>query len=134
MSSSYGLTLQTALFARLSADAALGAVASVHDAPPDTLPLGATYVLVGEEDARHARGPSLIEHRITVEVVSPADGFATAKAAAQAVAEALATPPALARGRIVSLRLSREQARRGRGAERRRIIMTFQALIEADHI
>ena len=69
-----------------------------------------------------------------MEVVSPADGFATAKAAAQAVAGALATPPALARGRIASLRLSREQARRGTGAERRRIIMTFQALIEADNI
>jgi len=133
---SYGMAaaLQHAVFARLSADAAVQAVVGgdVYDSlPTGTLPT--TYVLLGEEDAR-ARGDVTArgaEHEFMVGVFSDAAGFAIAKQAAVAVSDALVDAPlSLARGRLVSLDFLRARARRGRAPGVRRIELWFRARLD----
>jgi len=133
---SYGMAaaLQQAVFARLSADAAVQAVVGgdVYDSlPTGTLPT--TYVLLGEEDAR-ARGDVTArgaEHEFMVGVFSDAAGFASAKQAAVAVSDALVDAPlSLARGQLVSLDFLRARARRGRAPGARRIELWFRARLE----
>lgn len=139
MSYAVAEALQGAIFARLTGDAALGALVggAVHDAiPPGTAP--GTFVLIGPEEARDASDISGAgaEHRFTISVITTATGFQTAKAVAVAVSDALAVPlPELARGRLVGLWFQRAVARRdGAGAqgagEVRRIDMIFRARVE----
>ena len=88
--------LQAALFARLQADAPLAALIGPHlyDAlPPGPLP--SLYVAIGPEvasDRSDGTGQGA-EYDLVLSVVSGADGFATAKAAASAVCDALGGPP-----------------------------------------
>jgi len=141
MSYAVAEALQGAIFARLSGDAALGALVggAVHDAIPPGTPPG-TFVLIGPEDVRDASDMSGAgaEHRLTISVITTATGFQSAKAVAVAVGDALAAPlPALARGRLVGLWFQRAVARRaGAGtqgsAEVRRIDLTYRARVEDD--
>ncbi|KAA9009035.1 DUF3168 domain-containing protein [Histidinibacterium aquaticum] len=135
---SYALSapLQEAVYARLSADAALAAEVggAIFDAaPPGTAP--ALYVVLGDETARDrsdgtGRGA---RHDFTVSVVSGAAGFAAAKRAAGAISEALTDADlALSRGRLVGLRFLRARAARAQGNQVRRIDLTFRARLEDD--
>ena len=133
---SYGVSaaLQAAIFERLSSDATLAALVggAIHDAPPAGR-LPPLWVSLGAEEVRDrsdATG-SGAEHRLMISVVSEATGFAQAKEAAAAIADALVgAPPTLARGRLVGLRFLRAQARQsGTG---RRIDMTFRARTQDD--
>lgn len=128
--------LQAALYQLLFSDAALTALVgtAIHDEMPAG-PISGTYVSLGEGEVRDIsdRTGGLAEHRVAVSVVSDAMGFATAKAAAVAVCDALnGAAPALARGRVVSLGFQRARVRRVRAGQLRRIDLTFLAIVEDD--
>jgi len=127
--------LQAAIFGVLANDAALGAL--VGGAIHDGLPAGAvpeTYVSLGPEAVRDRsdKGGAGALHRVTISVVSTAQGFSTAKAAAAAVCDALeGAAPVLSRGRVVGIWFERARARRTGGAgEVRRIDLNFRARVE----
>ena len=126
--------VQKAFYGLLSGDAAISAL--IGGAIYDDLPAGdvsGTFVTLGGEEVRdrsHQTG-SLVEHRITVSVVSDAEGFRAAKEVAGAVTDALSDArPALTRGRVVGTTFFRARARRLRTSDRRRIDMTFRVLVE----
>ncbi|WP_353472002.1 DUF3168 domain-containing protein [Salipiger sp. H15] len=132
---SYALSgpLQAALYAALRDDAALAALVgeAIYDAPPSgTLP--GLYVTLGAERVRDASDGEVAGawHDLTVAVVTDAAGFASAKAVAAAVSERLHEAElGLSRGRLVSLRFRRAEARRESGGIRR-IELTFRARVE----
>lgn len=132
---SYGVShaLQTAVFQALATDAALAALVgtAIYDAPlPGGLP--SLYVVIGPEKAKDAsdktgRGA---EHDFSIEVISDAAGFSTAKAAAGAVSDVLIDADlALSRGRLVSLGFVRAVAERT-NADLSQITLTFRARVE----
>ena len=135
---SYGTAaaLQAAVFQALVADVSLAALAGggVHDELPPG-PVSGTYVSLGDGEVRDLSDKTggIAEHRFTVSVISDAEGFAPAKAAAAAVADVLVDrTPALTRGRVVSMRFLKARARRVRAAQVRRIDLTFRAIVEDD--
>ncbi len=134
MSYGVGEALQRAVYGQLQADAGLAAL--VAGAIYDEMPSGAapeTFVSLGPEEVRDRsyQTGGMAEHRITVSVVSGAEGFAVAKAVAAAVSEALVDADlVLTRGRLVALRFFRARARRVRGREARRIDLIFRAIVE----
>ncbi len=130
---SYGAAaaLQAAIWQRLSNAAALAGVPVV-----DALPKGAgrgTFVLIGPEevvDASDASGGGA-EHRLAISVISDAAGFQRAKEVAVAVSDQLdGATLFLLRGRLVSLRFLRANARRLDQGAARRIDMQFRARTE----
>lgn len=133
---SYGVSgaLQAAVYQLLASDAGLAALvgASVFDEMPEGLVPG-TYVSLGAEEVRDLSDKTgyFADHRFVVSVVTDAEGFAPAKAAAAAVSDALVDrAPVLARGRVVSLRFLKARARRVRRGATRRIDLTFRAIVE----
>lgn len=126
--------LQTAIFAYLSADAALQALlgGALYDAiPPATPP--ATYVLIGPEEAfdRSDKTGHGAEHRLVISVVSNASGFLAAKEIAARICEVLDAPAlTLARGRLVAMWFDRAEARKIEGDQTRRIDLRFRARVE----
>lgn len=133
---SYGsaAALQAAVYQRLIADAALQAL--VGDAVYDAVPPGTvtgTYVSLGPEDVRDASdktGDGAM-HDFVVSVITDEAGFATAKAVAAAVSDALVDAQlVLARGALVALWFLRGQARRVEKGGVRRIDLTFRARVE----
>jgi hypothetical protein len=130
---SYGsaAALQSAVYARLTAAAALAAV-PVVDAMPSGGGLG-TFVLIGPEEVidQSDKTSGGAEHRLSVAVISDATGFAAAKAVAVAVSDALdAAPLVLTRGRLVSLMFLRARAQRLDAGGARRIDLSFRARVE----
>ncbi len=132
---SYGAAgaLQTAVQARLVADAALGALVggAIHDAIPPGTATG-LHVALGPEVVRDRsdRTGGGAEHDFTVSVVGGPGGFERAKAAAAAVSDALVGAPlTLSRGRLVGLWFLAARAARERDGGRR-IDLTFRARIE----
>lgn len=133
---SYGASraLQSAVYQLLRDDAAL--VALVGGAIYDEVPPGPvtdTFVSVGEGEVRDMSDGTgaLGDHRFDVVVVSTEEGFATAKAIAEAISDALVgMAPALSRGRVVNLSFVKARARRVRAGQVRRIDMTFRAIVE----
>jgi dolichol kinase len=128
--------LQAAVFAELSGDAALAAI--VGEAIYDAVPAGAVptlYVRFGSETVRDASdisGAGSV-HFLTVSVITTSPGFATAKAAAGAVTDALHDADlTLARGHLVSLRFERGSARRIDAASARQIDLRFRARVAGD--
>ncbi len=133
---SYGASsaLQAAVYQVLAGDAALSALvgAAVFDEVPPG-PASGTYVTLGEGEVRDLSDASggIGEHRFGVSVISDAEGFQTAKAAAEAVSDALVgAAPVLSRGRVVNLSFVKARARRVRAGQVRRIDMTFRAIVE----
>ena len=126
--------LQAAVYQQLRTDAVLAALvgAAVYDAVPPGTQVG-TYVSLGPEDVADASdktGEGAV-HDFVISVITDAAGFATAKAAAAAVSDALVGADlALARGRLVGLWFLRAQARRVEKADTRRIDLTFRARVE----
>jgi len=135
---SYGVAvaLQRAVFARLSADATLADLVGteIYDALP-TGSLPPLYVVLGAEEVRDASDQTGggAWHQFTVSVVTQSAGFATAKAAAAAVSDALVDAPlVLERGALVSLNFYKAKAARvGTGAVRQ-INLIFRARVADD--
>ncbi|WP_108484071.1 DUF3168 domain-containing protein [Oceaniglobus ichthyenteri] len=126
--------LQAAVYQHLLADAALGAIVgtAIYDAVPSGA-VPATYITLGEEDAvdRSDKTGGGAVHTLMISVISDGAGFATAKAAAGAVSDALLdTTPTLSRGRIVGLWFVKAQARRVGTGDQRRIDLRFRAQTE----
>lgn len=128
--------LQAAVFAALNADTALAAL--VGSAIYDAVPAGSVpdiYVRLGSETVREASdgsGAGAV-HFFTVSVITTTPGFASAKAAAAAVSDALHEAElALARGNLVSLRFERATARRIDAASARQIDLRFRARVSDD--
>lgn len=126
--------LQGAVFQLLQGDAALSAIvgSAVFDEMPPG-PVEGTYVSLGEEDVvdRSDQTGLMATHRFQVSIISDVEGFATAKAAAGAVTEALlAGPWNLSQGRVVSMSFQKARARRVRAGQVRRIDLTFRAIVD----
>ena len=134
MSFAVSAALQEAVFARLTADAALAAIVgdAIHDAVPPGRPPD-LFVLIGDErvrDRSDMTGRGAL-HEFTVSVVTTEAGFAGAKRAAGAVCDALIDAPmTLSRGRLVGLHFARARARRTDRGARRRIDLRFAARVE----
>jgi len=134
MSYAVASALQAAVFAAVSGDVAVqGLVGSdVFDAlPSGSLPL--TYVVLGEEIVRPRSDGTAYGavHDFTVSVFSDAAGFASAKAVAVAVSDALVDASlVLSRGALVSLVFKRARADRGKSPNGRRIDLRFRARVE----
>ncbi len=125
--------LQAAVFEALSADLALGAL--VGSAVYDAVPAGSVpeiYVRLGSETVREASdgsGAGAV-HFLTVSVITSSPGFASAKAAAAAVSDALHDADlTLTRGNLISLRFERATARRIDAASARQIDLRFRARV-----
>lgn len=126
--------LQAAVFQVLVADPALGALVgtAIHDEVPPG-PVNGILVSLGEGEVRDLSDASgsIGDHRFDVSIISRGEGFAQAKAAAEAVADALVDArPALDRGRVVTIGFLKARARRVRAGDVRRIDMTFRAIVE----
>ena len=132
----YGVAgaLQAAVYQRMSADAALALLVgpAIYDAlPTGTLP--PLYVALGPETVRDKSDQTGFgaEHEFTVSVVTDAAGFASAKAAAGAVSDALIDADlTLSRGRLVSLNFYRAVAARVETGDIRQINLIFRARVE----
>ncbi len=128
--------LQAAVYQLLLVDPGIAATVgtAVHDEMPPG-PVTGTIISLGEGEVRDLSDQTggIAEHRLGVNVISDAEGFASAQSAAAAVTDALVdATPALARGRVVSLRFLRARTRRVRAGQLRRIDLTFRAIIEDD--
>ena len=128
--------LQAAVFAALSGDAALAALvgSAIYDAvPAGTVP--DLYVRLGTETVREASdgsGAGAV-HALTISVITTNPGFASAKAAATAVSDALnGADLALTRGTLVSIQFERATARRIDAASARQIDLRFRARVSDD--
>lgn len=128
--------LQAAVFAALSGDAALGTLvgSAIYDAvPAGTVP--DLYVRLGTETVREASdgsGAGAV-HALTISVITTNPGFASAKAAATAVSDALnGADLALTRGTLVSIQFERATARRIDAASARQIDLRFRARVSDD--
>lgn len=136
MSYAVAAALQAAIYDRLRSDLTLTAL--VGDAIYDALPAGtppALYVVLGAEEVRDASDQTGAgaEHRLAISVVTDSAGFASAKAAAGAVSDALIDAPlVLSRGALVALNFAKARAMRvGTGAQRQ-ITLTFHARVADD--
>ena len=129
MSYGGGLALQRAIHGVLSSDPALGALvgAAIYETPPSgTLP--GLWVSLGGERVRDRSSVSGAgaQHDLTISVVCDGGGYARAKAAAEAISDALdGTRPVLERGRVTDMRFV--QARAARRGATRRIDLVFRA-------
>jgi hypothetical protein len=128
--------LQTAIFQQLSTDTALAVLvgADIYDALPSG-PLPPLYVVLGAEDVRDAsdKTGNGAWHDLVISVVTQSAGFASAKAAAAAVCDALVDAPlSLERGSLVALNFHKAKAARvGTGAVRQ-INLNFRARVADD--
>jgi hypothetical protein len=139
---SYALAaaLQAAVYARLTADAALWDLVAdkIYDAPlglelEDVAP---DHVTIGEETARPwtTKTSAGAIHDFEVTVHSGRDGFDAAKKIAGAVCDALVDAPlGIEGGRCVALRFLRARAARGPAPEKRTIALRFRAVIDEDN-
>ncbi|NBD28508.1 MAG: DUF3168 domain-containing protein [Alphaproteobacteria bacterium] len=136
MSYAVSTALQTAVFQALSDDADVTALVGtdIYDAlPAGTVP--SLYIALGPERASDASDQTGhgARHDFTVSVVTDSAGFASAKAVAAAVSDALVDAPlTLTRGRLVSLRFRRAKAVRVSPGDERRIDLTFRARVDDD--
>ncbi|RMH39764.1 MAG: DUF3168 domain-containing protein [Alphaproteobacteria bacterium] len=135
MSLALSNALQAAVYQRLSSHAVLQQLIgpAVFDQPPPGTDIPETFVMIGAERVRDRSAvdarASVHELEIVVETTEPR--FATAKAVAATVAEALEAPPlTLAQGHLVSIGFRSARARRLSGGQRRRIAMVFRAFVE----
>ncbi|WP_333713722.1 DUF3168 domain-containing protein [Yoonia sp.] len=136
MSYAVAAALQTAIYDRLTGDAAVGGLVgdAVYDALPDGA-LPALYVILGAEDVRDASDKTGggAEHRLVISVVTERAGFAAAKAVAAAVSDALVDADlTLTRGRLVALHFVKARALRVGTGSIRQINLTFNARVSDD--
>ncbi|PZQ51643.1 MAG: DUF3168 domain-containing protein [Rhodovulum sulfidophilum] len=138
MTMAYAEALQRAVYARLSGDAALGALVgdAIYDAPPERSDVAKiAHLTLGEDrarpfDTKTSRGA---RHEFAVGVHSGEDGFATAKRIAAAVCDALVGAPlSLERGHLVSIDFVRATAERAAAPAKRAVTLLFRAVIDQD--
>lgn len=134
MSLQASAALQVALYDLLTGDSALAALVpgGIFDAAPPATP-PSTYVILGEEDVidRSDLSGAGAEHRVLVQVLSDAAGFATAKAASARIGALLpGATPTLSTGRVVAIWFHQAQARRAEGNALRRIDLRFRVRVE----
>ncbi len=133
MTYAMGESLQTAVYRRLAADPAIDATVAgaVYDAVPDAAP--DLFVALGPEKATglsDSGGEGAI-HQMRVSVVTRRGGYVAAKAVAALVCDSLAGADLpLTRGRLVSMRFVRAEARRDEGEGTRRIDLWFRARLD----
>ena len=135
MSYAASLSLQTAVFDRLSQDAVVAGLVgtAIYDAiPSGTLP--SLYVTLGAEEV--ADNSDVIEagatHDFNVSVITDASGFSQAKALAGAVCDALIDAPlTLSRGALTGLWFLKAKAARSGANDLRRIDLKFRARVDA---
>lgn len=122
--------LQAAVHACLTDTPALAGV-PVFDAVPDGMS-APVYIVLGPEDVRDRSDKTgrAALHRFVLTVAGDGGGFHALKQAAAAVETALAAPLTLTRGRVALLRFERAVAVRDRDGRRRRVEMTFRALVD----
>jgi len=133
----HALALQTALFAHLRADTALSATLGgprIYDAPPHAQSGDASppYITLGDESVT-AWGTKTEEgaaHELTFTIWSAERGFSQVKTIQAALADALATAPALAEATIADLRFVSSATRRERRTRLRRADCVYRALVE----
>ena len=137
MTYALSVALQTAVYTRLSQDAALMDLVGqdIYDAPPPGPPAEAPdiHVTLGEERVKDGATKTSVGavHDFTVTVHARAEGFSRPKAAASAVCEALLPADlTLSRGHLVDLRLLFARADRGPANAPRRVEMRFRAVLE----
>lgn len=130
MTYAMGESLQTAIYAQLMSDLAVDTLLSgavFDDVPTDAPDL---FVALGPEKARGVgdSGGAGAVHQMTVSVVTRREGYLAAKAVAVAISDALSgTNLTLTRGRLVSLRFVRAEAKRDKTEGTRRIDLIFRA-------
>ncbi|MEM9780862.1 MAG: DUF3168 domain-containing protein [Pseudomonadota bacterium] len=132
--------LQQAMFAQISTDPAVMAVADgrIFDAPPP-LPEDASaepaYAVIGDEsvqDWSSADGAGAA-HTLGVSVFASERSFAEAKRLAGAISDAvIRTSPVLSRGRVVVASFLSARTRREERDRLRRIDLRFRVLVEDD--
>lgn len=122
--------LQAAVFARLAGEPALAGV-PVFDAAPEGA-VASVYVVLGAEDVhdRSDKTGRAAQHRFVLTVAGDGGGFHVLKETAAAVEAALGDVLALSRGRVAMMRFERAVAKRDRDGTRRRVEMTFRALVD----
>jgi len=122
--------LQDAVYDRLKGHPALAGV-PVFDATPEGA-LSGIYVVLGSEDVRDRSDKTgrAAQHRFVLTVAGADGGFRALKETAAAVEAALGAGLTLARGHVAFLRFERAVARRDRDGTRRRVEMTFRALLD----
>jgi len=122
--------LQAAVYDRLTGDPALAGV-PVFDAAPEGA-MATVHVVLGSEDVRDRSDKTgrAAQHRFALTVAGEGGGFHALKVAAAAVEAALGAGLTLDRGRVAFLRFERAVARRDRDGTRRRVEMTFRALLD----
>jgi hypothetical protein len=135
MTYAFGWSLQKALMSALRANPAVAAIVGdrVHDAaPPGAGRPGAAYVLLGDEKTApwSTASDAGAAHDVSISAVTSEPGFATAKALAAAVSEAVLGVGGLERGRVVDVRFLGARTRRSRSDEGRRVDMRFRVVIE----
>jgi hypothetical protein len=122
--------LQAAIYSRLTSDPALTDV-QVFDATPAGA-VSAVHVVLGAEDVRDRSDKTgrAAQHRFVLTVAGDGGGFHRLKEVAGAVEAALHAMLPLSRGRVAFMRFERAVARRDRDGTRRRVEMTFRALLD----
>lgn len=122
--------LQAAVYDALTGDPALAGI-PVFDAAPDGAQ-ASVYVVLGSEDVRDRSDKTgrAAQHRFVLTVSGDGGGFHALKETAAAVEAALGAGLTLGRGRVAFLRFERAVARRDRDGTRRRVEMTFRALLD----
>lgn len=133
MSYAFAWPLQQALYAALTADPAVQALAGgrVLDAAPHADEAGlSAHVLIGEETVEpwSTATDDGAAHVVTLSVAGPEQGFGALKRLAGAVSAAALGPLAPSRGRIVDARFLGAKAQRTAGW--RRVDLRFRYLIE----
>jgi hypothetical protein len=133
---SYGVAqaLQAAVYQRLSSSPALAGVvgSAIFDALPGGI-LPPIYVTLGPEAARDRsdKDGRAAEHDFTVSVVTETAGFASAKAAAAAISDALIDAElTLTRGTLIYLNFLRATAARIGTGDQRQINLIFRARVD----
>ena len=133
MSYAVAEALQVAVYDRLFNDS--GVTALVGSAIYDVVPAGDLpdlYVALGAEVARDKSDMTGggAEHEFTISVVTHKAGFASAKALAGAVSDALVDADlTLSRGQLVGLRFYRARAARVGTSDERQINLIFRARV-----
>ena len=133
MTYALGAALQTALYETLSADAVLSdlVAGAIFDAVPESAP--DLFVALGPERAvgrSDVSGQGAV-HEFRISVVTRRGGYHAAKTAGARISDLLSTGGLdLSRGRVVSLRFLRADAKRDEGEGTRRIDLRFRARLD----
>jgi hypothetical protein len=129
--------LQKALYAALSADQAVGALAGSRiwdegDAAAVAAADGGPCVILGDEtvEAWSTATDAGAVHVVTISAVAEAGGFGALKRLAGAVCDVLLGSIALERGRVVSSRFLGGRTRREEKGRVRRVDLRFRIVVE----